>query len=411
MLENMIFDDDFQRVELSEGDIVANCRPNTIYTHPFGNGTGKFINVVTVDDEDRPTEVDVVLGSRIKATLTFIFDKKDINGVHIKKYRYRKKRDGAFEWVEDQNEEIKLSGVTFQKLRELLTFLSRLDLGAISERRLELPSELDVGIDDETGRKLRTLLLSADGKAIVHEVIRSGLITSTDIVNVGYRKEQLQVFHDLLFVDGTIETYRLENSIKARGDEIVWQLFFEKNPWIFGYGLNYFFNTPLEGEKLEQVVSGYDISDFGKRADALLKTGGVISSMCLVEIKTSKTDLLADEYRTGCWKISNDLGGGIVQSQITVQKTLENVRMSPRLQVLDASGAPTGEIVFSYKPKSVLVIGNLSEFVKSDGAIEQNKFACFELFRRDLLNPEVITFDELYARAKMIVSSQENIPS
>ncbi|MBI3696057.1 MAG: hypothetical protein HY238_14600 [Acidobacteria bacterium] len=43
------------------------------------------------------------------------------------------------------------------------------------------------------------------------------------------------------------ETRRLDVS----GAEAAWQSFFEKNTWIFGYGLFYVFTSSLEKQKLE----------------------------------------------------------------------------------------------------------------------------------------------------------------
>lgn len=36
---------------------------------------------------------------------------------------------------------------------------------------------------------------------------------------------------------------------KCHGTEAVWQKFFEKNPWIFGYGLNFIFTSKLDDDK------------------------------------------------------------------------------------------------------------------------------------------------------------------
>ncbi len=72
-----------------------------------------------------------------------------------------------------------------------------------------------------------------------------------------------------------------------------WQRFFEKNPWIFGYGLNYVYLDALDDKKLEQVVQGHSVGAHGKRVDALMKSRSVISSLCFVEIKTHKTPLLS----------------------------------------------------------------------------------------------------------------------
>jgi hypothetical protein len=122
----------------------------------------------------------------------------------------------------------------------------------------------------------------------------------------------------------------------------------------------------------------------------------------LVEIKTPNTALLETEaYRADCWQASRELSGGIAQSQKTVQKTIENLPVEFRPS--DAGGSPTGEILYSYRPKSYLLIGKLSEFMTRTGP-NREKFASFELLRKNTIAPEIITFDELLERAQFIVS-------
>ncbi|MGZ5095993.1 MAG: Shedu immune nuclease family protein, partial [Burkholderiales bacterium] len=147
------------------------------------------------------------------------------------------------------------------------------------------------------------------------------------------------------------------------------------------------------------------ISAPGKRVDALLRTRGVISSLCFVEIKTHRTDLLQEEpYRSGCWAASGELIGGIAQVQGSVALATETIRT--KLTLDDELGKPTGEEAFNYVPKSFLVIGSLGEFVAEHG-VNQNRYRSFELFRRNTVNPEIITFDELYERARFIVQQHE----
>lgn len=241
------------------------------------------------------------------------------------------------------------------------------------------------------------------GQELIREVVKNGQLSGADIVNIAYRKEQLGVFEKLLNDSAAIDAYRSEHGIKKVGDEAVWQHFFESNTWIFGYGLNFIFNKPLEGRRLELAVRGHDLASAGKRADAVLKTTGIVSSLCLVEIKTADTDLLEEEpYRADCWQPSEDLSGGVSQAQKTVQKTLEN--LAPEVRPTNDEGEPTGEVIYSYRPKSFLIIGQLSEFDAEHG-INREKFASFELYRRNTLSPEIITFDELLERAKFIVSN------
>ena len=53
--------------------------------------------------------------------------------------------------------------------------------------------------------------------------------------------------------------------------------------------------------------------------------------------------------------------------------------------------------------RSFLIIGSLSQFVGEHG-ISEEQYRSFELLRRNMNNPEVITFDELYERARFIVA-------
>lgn len=245
-----------------------------------------------------------------------------------------------------------------------------------------------------------------DNQELLTEMLSSELLTKEDIVALGYRKKQLEIFSKLL----TDKTYfeSLKSKYKASGDEHLWQLYFEKNTWIFGYGLSYVFNAPLENSKLEQYVSGFDFNNSGKRIDALLKTKGIVESFCFAEIKTHNANLLKQvktPYRPESWQVSDELTGAIAQVQRTVQKSIANIRT--KTDIKDKDGNLTGEKVFLYNPKAFIVIGSLEEFCKENG-INEDKFSSFEMFRQGIHKIEIITFDELFQRASFIVKSNEN---
>ncbi len=198
------------------------------------------------------------------------------------------------------------------------------------------------------------------------------------------------------------------DEVKARkecGSEAVWQIFFERNPWIFGHGLSYVYLSGLDDAKLERVVRGYSVTGHGKRVDALLRSRGVVSNLCFVEIKTHKTDLLKEEaYWPGCWAPSSELAGAVSQVQGTVALATDNIQTT--LPITEDDGTPTGAEAFNYMPKSFLVVGSLKEFVGEHG-VNAERYRSFELFRRNTLSPEIITFDELYERARFIVHQHE----
>jgi hypothetical protein len=77
-----------------------------------------------------------------------------------------------------------------------------------------------------------------------------------------------------------------------------------------------------------------------------------------------------------------------------------------KLALNDSEGDPTGEEAFNYAPKAFLVVGNLESLVGEHGA-NAEKFRSFELLRRNTFLPEIITFDELFERARFIVHQNE----
>lgn len=274
---------------------------------------------------------------------------------------------------------------------------------------LPLPHDESVKLDDSFVESLvltrdQALQLLENNPDLADELVRHQ-VSAQDVAELGYRREQLGEFERLLGDDDYFaEQRRLLGENK--GDEDVWQVFFERNTWIFGYGLSYYFNTPIDGQGLEQVVKGYDIQGAGKRVDALLKTQGLISALSFGEIKTHKTELLKSvsrAYRKEAWQVSDHLTGGVAQVQRTVQVSLENIRT--RLDSKTADGTPTGETAYLYQPRAFLVIGSLAEF-ETEGGINEEKYSSFELFRRNMVTPEIITFDELFERASYIVESE-----
>lgn len=290
---------------------------------------------------------------------------------------------------------ISFSKAGLQRLFDFVESLGYLDFSNPSGKKLEDKDVTDIKkiIEKYADDPEVTSLLAA--------------VSKQDIAAVAYRRKQLEVFRQLLEDKDFFDQKKQEWS-KAR-DEDVWEYFFQTNQWVFGYGLNYVFNAPVDASRIEQKVRGQDISGGGKTVDALLKTRGFISSLVLVEIKTHETPLIKEvknPYRREAWALSDEFNGGVVQSHRNIEETLRNARLSPTLTLKDKSGDPTGEVLYSYQPKSYLIIGSLKEFVGEHG-VNQEKFSSFELYRRNMNCPEVITFDELYERARHIVQHGE----
>jgi hypothetical protein len=385
----------------TEGEIILNSKLDTLYTHPFHIGTtgeGRYFNVVTLDDGSEKVELE--LTPRIRVSVVFIKEKKAVTGVHIAKFRFNKRLG----WREDKTEQIRLTPISFGKVVGLLRFLTEIDLGGIHERRIKLADDELPEIDSSTKTKIRTLLSRRDGAAMIEELLRSNILSHRDIVNSGYRKAQLRTFEQLLREPGFKEEYRREQGIVKEGAETLWQRFFERNPWIFGYGLHYIWCSNLPDAKLEQVVSGFDFGKEGKRVDALLHTSATVRQFVLAEIKTPETLLLGKSPRPGVWSPTADLLDGVAQIQKTVSRFKQ--QYFERVQLAGPEGDPIGTEVFNVSPRSFLLVGNLDQF-RSSGGVNWDKYSSFQLFRTSVRDPEIITFDELYARATAIVGHGE----
>jgi hypothetical protein len=130
-----------------------------------------------------------------------------------------------------------------------------------------------------------------------------------------------------------------------------------------------------------------------------MRTRAAISQYVLIEIKKASTDLLRkNHYRSGCWTVSSEVSDAVSQIQKTVFDFTSN--QTSKVQTRTEDGYMTGYEIFRVQPKSYLVIGNLSKMKGSD-----ERFTCFQLFRSSLMAPEILTYDELYERAKCIVNT------
>jgi hypothetical protein len=177
-----------------------------------------------------------------------------------------------------------------------------------------------------------------------------------------------------------------------------WQNFFEKNKWIFGYGLKYVFLRQIAAQP---HYGGSDIhGKGGQKGDYLAATEGELKFTVIVEIKKPGTELLKSRtYRAGAWPVSDELGGAIAQVQANCRRwELEGSRSESNSEAL------RGQSIFTAQPKGILVIGELGQLN------DNSKRTSFELLRRSISNPEIITFDELYQRAKFIAEHGSERP-
>ena len=232
-------------------------------------------------------------------------------------------------------------------------------------------------------------------------------ITEADVNNITRRKSALTKFKQLLDDPNYFVKYQqwLEKYKKSHRREDVWQHFFEHNTWIFGYGLKLVACEPLDDQKLEVIVVGADFFDgAGKRIDGLLKTQGALNSSLFTEIKLHDTALLEKYDRPAVWSPGKEVRGAVAQLQKTLHKV--NLKVTQNFQLAkDKEGNPTGEAIAFIKPRGLVLVGTLSQFETEHG-INEEMFASFELYRQQISGVEILTYDELYERARFIVEDE-----
>lgn len=348
-----------------DAEYLAKYKSNHLYVHPGKNGA---YATIAGESEEVLGEIDITSRSKIAISAFYVADHKDFGTFKITKLQLH----ARYGWRE--KEHIRVNQFQLAQMREFLSIISALDLSDAQKTRLSLDN-IHVGA-------LGALLSSTKGADVVRALAASPELHH-DIYAVATKRAALMEYNTNLSA----------NSLS----EAEWQAFFERNPWIFGHGLNYVFLGKV-GNTLEARTTGASFDRAGKRADGLLRTRAQISQYVLVEIKKNSTELLRHHaYRPGCWSVSDELSGAVTQAQKT---TFEFARDHFRDDLKDSTGNDTGNIAYAIEPKCFLVVGNLDQLKGND-----DKIACFELYRRNIRSPEILTFDELYYRAACIVEN------
>ena len=274
-----------------------------------------------------------------------------------------------------------------------------------SAQTLELYHQLKnlYAVADKEGVSLgeTSLVVGREEEIIRTDAGRAAMINL--LLNKGYSETVWKTLVDLdpdlatqlsyarIHTERTNALGEFRDNLSQEKSEEWWQSFFEKNNWIFGYGLNY---QILKTVQSQPHYGGTNVSGKGaEKGDFLQHTEGEMKFTVLVEIKRPNTPLLGSkQYRNATWQIGEDLSGGLTQLQANCRRwEREGSENEENRDALKKKG------VFTIQPKGILVIGQTAQLT------DIGKRNTFELFRRNILNPEILTFDELHERAKFIV--------
>ncbi|WP_312403757.1 Shedu immune nuclease family protein [Rhizobium sp.] len=172
---------------------------------------------------------------------------------------------------------------------------------------------------------------------------------------------------------------------KMCDDEDVWHEFFSANGEILALSLP---GSALQiGSKC--FVGGKDYLNQGGGITDFIYTPHDYEGVTLVEIKTPETRLIGSQYRNRCFAPSADLSGSVVQAlhykrlaQSDLQKLFERAARKP-----------------SFDDIQVAVLVGKSESLDT----ESEKRRSFQLFKSAVREVQIITYDELFGKVKMIL--------
>jgi hypothetical protein len=224
--------------------------------------------------------------------------------------------------------------------------------------------------------------LEGEDKIQILTAIKNQNLSEKDLNIISGRIDGLEIFSRKLFDE-------------KDWNEKDWQAFLENNTWILGYGLDYKFLKILQREA---TVSG--VTAAGREAVNVDFLVGDENFTVLVELKRPDTPLFKkNQNRSGSWKLSDDLIDAT--TQILEQKAEWQIK-GKTIQY-DIEGKPISQLTVD--PKSILIIGDTSEF-HGDTLENKIKAETFEMYRRNLRNIEIYTFDEIFNRAEFIISHE-----
>lgn len=295
--------------------------------------------------------------------------------------------------VGDKEDKIRIDKLDAKIILDFLDFVAKTELGKIIDKT-PLPARqtnsLPESIDIEAIKKY------LEGSPQNVQEIISSLSIPEEIAFLVRRKHQLSLFKRMLEDDNAWKEVAKENNWPGNSEENCWQKFFESNKWIFGYGLDYKFMGVLQSQKdLSTGATDRPITDF------LMSNNNFIT---FVELKTPSTKIWGEKaFRSGVWILTKEFYEA--HSQILGQKAQGDYKYHNHSQLDIDDEDSTARAIDS---KCILIIGRLPDRNMETADVYRKKVATLERFRRDSRNIEILTYDELYERAKFVVEKTQS---
>ncbi|MGB3516277.1 MAG: Shedu immune nuclease family protein [Elainellaceae cyanobacterium] len=212
------------------------------------------------------------------------------------------------------------------------------------------------------------------------------LVFETSIKDLAWKAHQVSKLKDLL---------RIWNANQDNQKEKFWQVLISENPILYSQILN----IPVVLVKENACINGVSIGNIKSRKfiDFLIKNQST-ENLLLIEIKTPVTYLLDKQYRKN-HNISKELTGSVIQALNYKRMIMENYH--------SMASEYKDEKFYSFNPCCLVIAGNLTKEMNGDS----EKIRSFELFRSELKDVKIITYDELFKKVDSLIKILSHSPT
>ena len=310
--------------------------------------------------------------------LPIIHDKAKKNGSVKGTFVYQRKRK-ADEW-----EKITNTAESLSKLKSGEGYKLELSTDSVTKLVSGLMDINEIAEAVKKGRTNTTFVPSAKELAPVLEQLLDSLDDDTLIDELfKLNKDSALRFNDLVLNARIRSALVYWEANKTDSNEENWQQFFNGRPWI----LSLICAEPIIIYKTKMYTGGTNASGKGGKNVDYGLINKQTNNTALLEIKTPVTPLLASEYRS-IYPPASELSGSVTQVQNYKYNLLKHLTtLQDELEPFDAVNVAT-----------YVVAGDCST-LKS--ATEKRSF---ELYRRNISGTVVLTYDEVFARLRILLS-------
>jgi hypothetical protein len=181
-----------------------------------------------------------------------------------------------------------------------------------------------------------------------------------------------------------VDALRTWDTNKDNSDEEFWQIAFKEHSYV----ISQVFAVPMVFIKDKAYVGGMNLEQKDAKFVDYLFSLESSREAILVEIKAPTTPVIGTKYR-GIFKPSAELSGAVIQA-LDYRAALT--------QSLQTIVKGTGHDIELFHPRCVVIIGN------GDKLKSQKQRKSFELFRGNLKDVEIVTYDELFRKVEILAN-------